>query len=338
MPPTTKPPSQHRLRLYNAALAQAHDLEDPSEASRYLVRHGLLAVTDYPQLPAALRPPLAVATQRNAAANLLRVARYQAIADALAGLPFAPLKGIHLLDTVYRDDPEHRVLTDLDLLIRERDTETVLDRLDALGYRESEASRRVAAHRHERVLSDGTLTVEVHTRLGMAHGPRSTWEDLGPRPGGQVHGRPCYLLDAETSLVHLVTHFVRHGPFTRLAWAEDIVRTVEPAAGGVDAERCAEVARRLGAGRSFAAGVRALAALVGKDFLAAVPRRDDDRLLRLHERLVWSQLDTRPLVCGFASNAARRNLSAVLLADRPGDATAFLVSKTRELKGRWLAR
>ena len=334
--PTTTPPSQHRLRLYNAALAQAHDLEDPAEASRYLIRHGLLAVTDYPQLPAALRPPLAVASQRNAAANLLRVARYQAIAEALAGFPFAPLKGIHLLDTVYRDDPENRVLTDLDLLVRERDTAAVLDRLDALGYRESAASRRVAAHRHERVLSDGSLTVEVHTRLGIKHGPRSAWRELAPKPGGQVHGRPCYLLDDDTTLVHLVTHFVKHGPYTRLAWAEDIVRLCEPAGGGIDTGRAVEIARRLGAERSFTAGVGALSALVGKDFLAAVPGRDDDRLLRLHERLVWSHLATRPLLCGFASNAARRNLSAVLLADRPGDAKDFLVSKGVELKQRWL--
>ncbi len=330
-------PTPPRLRLYNQALDQARDLGDPNDASRWLIRHGLLSLTDHPSLPPTWRPPLAVATQRNAAANLLRVARYQTIAEALAGFPFAPLKGIHLLDTVYREDPENRVLTDLDLLIRERDTTAVLDRLDSLGYRESAASRRVAAHRHERVLSDGTLTVELHTRLGITHGPRSGWEELAPKPGGQVHGRPCYLLDAETSLVHLVTHFVRHGPFTRLAWVEDVVRWTEPAAGGVDAERSVDVARRLGAERSFTAGVRAIAALVGEEFLAAVPRRDDDRLLRLHERLVWSHLATRPLLCGFASNSVRRNLSAALLTDRPGDTAGFMVSKGMELKGRWLA-
>lgn len=331
MPPISAAPSPHRQRLYREAISQAREL-DTAEGSRWLIRHGLLALTDHPLLPAALRPPMVVARQRNAAANLLRVARYQAVADALAGLPFSPLKGIHLLATVYRDDAEHRVLTDLDILVREADTANALDRLETLGFRESAASLRIAAHRHERVLSDGSSTVEVHTRLGIKHGPRSAWEDLAPQPGA-IHDRPCHLLDTETTLVHLVTHFVKHGPYTRVGWAEDILRWAEST--GLDGTRALDIARRLGAERTFVAGIRALAALVGDDFLPGVPRRPGDRPLRLHERLVWSPLSSRPLYCGLASNAGRRNLSALLLADRPGDAIAFVAAKGRELSLRW---
>lgn len=323
--------SRHRLRLYAAALEQARRFEDANDAARWLIRHGLLAVNAHPALPTAYRPPLVAATQRNAAANLLRVRRFQDVVVALDGLAVAPLKGLHMLATVYRDDPEHRVLTDLDLLVRRAELATALDRLDRLGYRETAASRRVAAHRHERVLSDGTLTVELHTHLGMNHGAASAWDDLSPAPG-RIHDRPCHLLDTETTLVHLVTHFVRHGPFTRLGWVEDILRWCE---GEVDGARAAAIAGRLGAQRSFAAGVRALSALVGDDLLPSVPRRGEDRRLAWHQRLVWHGLDREPLVCGFASNGLRRNLSAVWLADRPGDAWAFLVSKGQELRHRW---
>ena len=322
--------SSHRERLYDAAIVQAVDL-GPADGARWLVGHGLLVLTGHPRLPAPLRPALVVALQRNAAANLLHVARFQEIADALGDLPFCPLKGLHLLATAYRDDPEHRVLTDLDLLVPEDDAVAAIARLAALGYREGAASRRLAADRHERVLSDGRLTVELHTRLGIKHGPHSTWADLAPRPG-RVHDRDCHLLDAETTLVHLVTHFVKHGPFTRLGWAEDVLRWSER---GVDGAAAFAVARRLGAARSFVAGVRALAALAGDDLLPAVPRGTADRLLELHERTVWSHLRPQPLHAGFASNALRRNLSALLLADRPADAGAFLRAKGRELAQRW---
>jgi hypothetical protein len=330
--PAPPSPSPHRHRLYTAALDQAADL-GPNEGARWLIGHGLLALTDHPLLPAPLRPPLVVATQRNTAANLLRVARFQEIAEALGDLPFCPLKGIHLIDTVYRDDPEHRPLADLDLLVREEDAEEALGRLAGLGYREGTASRRNAAERHERELSDGRLTVELHTRLGIKHGPHSTWTDLAPRPG-TVHGRACHLLDAETTVVHLITHFVKHGPFTRLVWVEDVLRCCER---GVDGAAAFAVARRLGAARSFVAGVRALAALAGDDLLEDVPRSPSagaDRLLELHESWVWRHLQPHPLHAGFASNALRRNSSALLLADRPADAVRFLRAKARELAGR----
>lgn len=336
-------PGRFRQRLYAAALGEVERRGGGEEAVGWVLRHGLLALEDHPRLPAALRPPLAAAARRNLAANLLRIHRFQAVADRLAPLPVCPLKGIHLLDRAYAADPQHRVMADLDLLLRPEDVEEAVDRLEGLGYREGAASRRAAPWWHERVLDDGQVTLEIHLRLGLKHGPRTAWEDVAPEPA-RVHGRLVHALDDATTLVHLVVHFVKHGPFVRLGWVEDVLRWVEERAAGADGEGAGglggaawEVARRLGAGRSFVAGVRALDPIAGDGFLPTVPRRPGGTggvLLALHERHLWPALPRDPLACGTASTAWRRNLSALLLADRPADALRFLAAKARELASR----
>lgn len=352
--PVTTPPNPpaagpFRRRLHAAALDHVADLQQagdlpPSstgtrDAARWIAGHGLLALQGHPDLPEEVGEDLAAIARRNLANNLLLVHRFQAVAEALVPLPVCPLKGIHLLDTVYSGDPQHRVLSDLDLLVREEDAQEAVGRLAALGYREGALSRRAARHWHERVLGDGQVTVELHTRLGVKHGRHTTWDEVAPVPA-TIHGRPVHRLDDATTLVHLVTHFVKHGPFVRLAWAEDVLRWAERT--GTDGAEALEVARRLGAAPSFVAGVRALATVAGEDFLPAVPRRPPGTagaVLAAHERWVWPQLSTHgsppdPLACGPASTPWRRNLSALLLADGPRDALAFLAAKAGELAAR----
>lgn len=313
-------PSRHLEQLHHRAVAHAAAL-GPEAGPAWLLGHGLLAAVEHPLLTDAAR--------RNLARNLLLIHRFQGIADALAPLPLAPLKGLHLLDSVYRHDPEHRVLSDLDLLVRPRDAAVAVERLAALGYRETALSLRDAARRHERVLTDGEVTVELHTRLGVQPGHRATWEELAP-VAARLHHRDVHRLDDATTLVHLTAHFVKHGPFTALRWAEDVVRwaSVVDDGGAAAVER----ARELGALRPLVAGVRALRRAAGEELLPAVPGEPGGAagwVVRWHERLVWGALRSeQPLTLGAAGTPWRRNLSAVLLADRAGDAVRFVLERT----------
>jgi hypothetical protein len=49
---------------------------------------------------------------------------------------------------------------------------------------------------------------------------------------------------------------------------------------------------------------------------------------------LWRLERADPFAAGERSTAARRNLSALLLADRPGDAAGFVAAKARELAAR----
>lgn len=304
----------------------------------WIERHGLLSLAGgragslaaEPGLPApGVHERVLDRLRRNAAQNLYSVARFQAVVDALEGIPVCPLKGIHLLDTVYREDPEARVLRDLDLLLPPERIEEAVRRLRSLGLEETPLSREIRDVSPERVLTDGRLPVELHTRLGVKHGARSWWEVLRPGPG-QVHGREVFTLDRETTLVHLVSHLVKHRPFSRLAWVEDVLRWIRL---GVDAGRACARARELGALRSFAAGIGILERTLGPVGLraaAAEPLRAGDRLaIVLNERLVWRDLLRDPWSAGPGTPLGR-TLSVFLLADRPGDMGSFLRAKLVE--------
>jgi len=325
--------STPRERFHLRAAEHAAALP-PEAAIGWLGVHGLHCLAGHPALPEPLRAALADDVRRVLATNLYAIARFQELCAALEGLDVCPLKGICLLDSVYRDHPGERRLGDLDLLVRPGAVEEALARLRPLGFAEGAGSAAAAAAgAPERVLGDGRLVVEIHDRLGIKHGRRSTWEDLEP-VAGRVHAREVFVLDDETTLVHLVTHFVKHGPFVELRWAEDALRWAER---GVDGARAVARARRLGGARSLVAGVRLLRALAAPELLPGVPEDLPGvagAALRAHERWVWRGLRADPFAGRGHTSPLRRNLSALLLADRPADAVAFLAAKRRELASR----
>jgi len=317
-----------RERLYARVAERVSTLAE-TEAADWIVEHRLLSMARWQELSGGVRERLRAQALKTAAYNLYLVSRFQAVVDALEGVPVCPLKGIHLLGTVYREDPESRVLTDLDLLVPREGMEEAVARLRALGLEETPVSRRIRDVSPERVLVNALVTVELHSRLAFKHAGRSTWEDVAPGPG-RLYEREVFLLDRETTLVHLVVHFVKHRPFSRLGWVEDILRWVEA---GVDPERATGRARDLGGLRSFIAGVHMLRRAVGPIGLAPVADRPPGVAGRLavglNEWLVWRELLSDPWRAG-PGGPAGRTLSALLLSDRTRDARRFLQAKFAE--------
>jgi Uncharacterised nucleotidyltransferase len=190
------------------------------------------------------------------------------------------------------------------------------------------------------VLAGRSIEIEIHDRLGYKHGPVSAWHDLAPTPA-RVHDRPVFALDRETTLVHLVSHLVKHRPLSRLVWVEDVVRWCD--AGPTDGERAGAIAARLGARRSFAAGLRVLRRVVGDDLLAGVPLEGglSGRAVALHERWLWRDLadgahgglpdPPDPYGGGDARSRSASVLSAMLFADRPSGAVRAVSVKAAEI-------
>lgn len=310
-----------------------------ADAARWIEGHGLLAMAADPALPEPVRGRLADAARRTAAYNLRAVSRFEDAVAALAGIPVCPLKGIYLLDTVYRDEPGARVLGDVDLLVPAARIDEAVARLEAgLGMTELPASRRLRGLGPERILAGRGFALDLHDRLGFAYGWASTWDDLAPAPA-RVHGLPVHALGREATLVHLMTHLVKHRPLSRLSWVEDVLRW---AAGGVDGGRAVEVARRIGALRSLVAGTRVLRRLVGDGLLPGIPETVPGPargLLLANERHLWRDLRRRPLPDPIAVSGRRPGrfgaLSGMLLADRPSHALRIVrVRALQALAGR----
>lgn len=309
---------------FRSEAARHADSLPADDALAWLLRHGLLSLARHDELPAELREALQLRLRENLARNLLHVERFRRIVDALGELPVCPLKGIHLLDTVYAREPEHRPLTDLDLLARPEDIEPITRRLSGtLGLDTPSSATSVRHPWLARTLSDGSTIVDLHTTLSPVHAEAGSWAALSPRPA-EVHGRRVHVLDDATTLVHLVTHLVRHGPFVRLGWVEDVLRLLGTGAGGGAGlvEESVDAARRLGSRRAFLAGLDLLARLWG---VPSPPTSGPDRVwLRLHRRLLWQEACARPFLSEDKSTTARRAASGLLLADRPAAAARLL--------------
>lgn len=328
-----------RERFHAAAAAHAAAMP-PERGLAWVRRHGLLVLARHPELPTALAEPLALDLRRTLAANLLWIDLFRMAADALSeiGIPVCALKGIHLLATVYAGDPETRVLTDLDLLVPAERLDEAADRLaSTLGLAVPAGLRGSDRFTRTRHLAGRGVMIDLHSRLSVRHSPTSAWRDLAPEPA-RLHGRSVRALDRETTWIHLMTHWVRHGPYEVLRWVEDLLRWRET---GIDAARAARIAWRLGALTSLLAGERALALITGEpppvaleDAAGALARTRAGAV----ERWFWRGMHPDPLAAGVAPESTApgraRAGAAVLLADGPLDACRVLAAKAGELRSR----
>lgn len=297
-----------------------------SPAAAWLTTHRLHVLRDHPDLIPALRDHLTQLRRRTLAQNIVLIRAFTDVVHALSAgdgsprpIPVAPLKGIALLDTVYSADIGLRPMTDLDLLVPEDRIEQAIARLAPLGYAEPEPSHRLRRVMHHRALRGPRAILELHTKLGQALVPRSTWRHVDPCPA-TVHGVPAHRLSPAAELVHLLIHFYLHRPFTVLGWLDEILSLAHTLPAEDQEHTIPAVASRLLCRTPLAITVELLRRTLGPGFLPHLHLAD------LHQRSArtslhrWVFLDPpdplRPMV---KRSQLLEELHAALLVDRLTD-------------------
>lgn len=284
----------HANRLAaDAALAAREDILDPAAAARHaeakawLSGHRLIVLYDHPDLARSLRSHLGLLRRLVLAENLVRVEVYREVVAALGAaprpIPIAPLKGISLLGSVYAHDLGQRHMSDLDVLVPADRIHEAIGRLVRLGYEEPTLSRRARFISHHRHAQGPRALVELHTRLGTAFIPNSTWRDVAPLPA-LVHGVWGNRLSPVTELVHLLIHFYKHRPFVCLVWVDEILGLAARLPEDEQRHALPEIAARLGCRTPLAVTIDLLRRALGPGFLPHL-RLEDLRASALRTRL-----------------------------------------------------
>lgn len=130
-----------------------------------------------------------------------------------AGIPLIVLKGAHIAELVYRDIGA-RVMSDLDVLIHETDSERAHRAMTSLGFRRGELhGERPSEGHHFHYSGEKTnILVEVHWRLFSAFYPFRFDDDVIWKSAREasLKGSPAVILSPEDLLLHVSAHSSIH--------------------------------------------------------------------------------------------------------------------------------
>jgi hypothetical protein len=180
---------------------------------------------------------------------LLRALKQTAAALSEEGCGFVLLKGASLLGFLY-PEIQLRPMTDLDLLIREKDWPKVAETLSQRGYRtpppESERYYRESwYHQVVETPAPGTTRIEFHWNLESVERSRIDPEELiRDAVPCEIEGATYLRLSDDHLLLHLAVHLAHHFAAPSLHWVEDLRRLLEE--GSLDWSRIAGTARAWG--------------------------------------------------------------------------------------------
>jgi len=202
-------------------------------------------------LPADVLQALKEASRKTLVDNLILLRALRDVAAALAeeGTGFVLLKGVSLLGFLY-PEIQLRPMTDLDLLIREKDWPKVAETLGARGYRlPSDEQERYYRERwyHQLVSTPGppSCYVEFHWNLESVERSRIDPDELiRDAVSCDIEGERFLRLCDDHLLLHLATHLAHHHSDPALLWTEDLRRLLQR--GSLDWERVAKTARAWG--------------------------------------------------------------------------------------------
>jgi len=303
-----------------------------ADVPRWLTLHRLETVL--PDLRAAADP--SALARRGLAGNLVILQKAERLFAALRAeaVPVLTLKGIDVIDRLYRGREADRTTGDIDILVPEPEFARTLAIVDRLDYHHDAQESREAQERWSKDVvfrdSDG-LPLDVHRELMIDLGFTRTWSDLEAadalEPGAGYAGTTRLTLEALT--VYLLVHMAAHKfGAESLRWVMDIAVLLDRHAEDLDGERLVRLAERLRGRRAAGATVAALERLLpNADLgpLAALPLRD------LRERGALRLVDLeRVLVMGPAGTSKRRSvLSRMLLEPGVTDAASFVYRKFR---------
>jgi len=179
------------------------------------------------------------------ALRVLESAYFRALAGAVAlraplaallrgfheeGVPAIVLRGLALGERVY-GDPALRPFSDTDLLVHARDVPRAKHLLLDLGYRiePHDVDPRYFEKHHLHLVFAGPTTVELHWALDHKYIPYAIdpAEVFATASPGEIAGVPALLLSAESLLLTLCVHLLKHCYYARyLSSAQGCLRQV----------------------------------------------------------------------------------------------------------------
>jgi hypothetical protein len=273
--------------------------------------------------------------------NLLLQMKGAEIIEALQArdVPVVALKGIDLLDRLYRDREQHRRTADVDLLIDERRFDEALEIVEGLGYRHHADEPKAVQRRWGKdvtYLGPHGVPVEMHRELFLDMGFTLTYGELSG--GGHLErGRGpagADRLTLEALAVHLLVHMAAHRfGGDSLRWILAILVLLDRHERELDADRLVHLARQLRGRRAAGASAAAIAGLlpeVDLGPLGALPT------MGLRERWALHLVDLEDAALQGPRAWTKRGsvLSRVLLDPSPAATLSFLFRKLQLVRGR----
>ncbi|HEV8374657.1 MAG TPA: nucleotidyltransferase family protein [Candidatus Polarisedimenticolia bacterium] len=304
----------------------------PAELVDLCRRHrvsGLVYPNVGPEIPQreAILPALRDTVRKTLVDNLILLKALHEVAATLSeeGIGFVLLKGVSLLGFLY-PEIQLRPMTDVDLLLREKDWPKVADTLRQRGYRmPPEEEERFYRDRwyHQLVESPGTPTtnLEFHWNLESVERSRIDPDDLiHDAVPCEIEGDPFLRLCDDHLFIHLAVHLAHHYQSPALVWVEDLRRLL--AAGNLDWDRIARTARTWGVENCLAYSL----GYVERAFPGSIPPRARGFRFSPARRLILGAFSTenpvlphRPL-----EGRALRHAVSMVLMDRWSDVARYV--------------
>jgi len=196
-------------------------------------------------------PDLRETTRKTLVDNLILLKALRDTAAVLSeeGIGFVLLKGVSLLGFLY-PEIQLRPMTDVDLLIREKDWPKVADTLRSRDYRmPPEAEERYYGetwyHQLVETPAAPSTHLEFHWNLESVERSRIDPEELiRDAVPCTIEGEAFLRLCDDHLLLHLAVHLAHHYASPTLLWVEDLRRLVTK--GVLDWDRIAETAKAWG--------------------------------------------------------------------------------------------
>lgn len=132
-------------------------------------------------------------------------------AAAGIGVDIAPLKGAHLITSVYSGAEDRGVMSDVDFLVRERDWDRIGSLLEELGFMKQARHHRHEAAYHFSLANGRRILFEAHRslfdpkRIAVDHD--ALWRRASP---STCEGQPCLRLAPEDHFCHIALHSMIH--------------------------------------------------------------------------------------------------------------------------------
>ena len=201
--------------------------------------------------PASILEPLRKTTRKTLVDNLLLLKALRDTAAALTdeGIGFVLLKGASLFGFLY-PEIQLRPMSDLDLLIREKDWPKTSETLRQMGYGmpSAEEERRYGEiWYHQLVVTPGSppCNLEFHWNLESVERSRIDPEELiRDAVPLEIDGERFLRLCDDHLLLHLAVHLAHHYQDPSLYWVEDLRRLLR--SGRFDWRRIGETSKAWG--------------------------------------------------------------------------------------------